>query len=124
MIPGHVILQFIEIAEVDPHWLLTGDGERYRARPGASTIKFESGSHELGSRRRSNLADRSKSPPIQPSESVGTVDAPAAANPAIVAAASNEFGRHRTTSRAVRWMAIQRWKHARRRLPRCLTRSR
>ena len=29
MIPGHVILQFIEIAEVDPHWLLTGDGERY-----------------------------------------------------------------------------------------------
>ena len=28
-IPAHVILQFIEVTRVDPHWLLTGDGRRY-----------------------------------------------------------------------------------------------
>jgi hypothetical protein len=28
-IPAHVILQFIEITRVDPHWLLTGEGERF-----------------------------------------------------------------------------------------------
>ncbi len=27
--PGLVILQFIDITGVDPHWLLTGEGERY-----------------------------------------------------------------------------------------------
>jgi hypothetical protein len=28
-IPGHVILQFIQITGVDHHWLLTGVGEKY-----------------------------------------------------------------------------------------------
>ncbi len=28
-IPAEVILQFIEITEANPHWLLTGDGPRY-----------------------------------------------------------------------------------------------
>jgi hypothetical protein len=31
-VPGWAILQFIEICGVDPHWLLTGEGERYRVR--------------------------------------------------------------------------------------------
>jgi hypothetical protein len=31
-IPGWAILRFIEISGVDPHWLLTGEGERYIAR--------------------------------------------------------------------------------------------
>ena len=30
-IPGEVLLRFIETARVDAHWLLTGDGPRYRA---------------------------------------------------------------------------------------------
>ncbi len=33
MIPGWIILQFIEITGVEPHWLLTGKGERYRVPP-------------------------------------------------------------------------------------------
>jgi hypothetical protein len=28
---GEVLLRFIELTGVRPHWLLTGDGERYRA---------------------------------------------------------------------------------------------
>jgi len=32
-IPARHLLQFIEITGVEPHWLLTGEGERYRARP-------------------------------------------------------------------------------------------
>lgn len=28
-IPAHVILQFIEVTDAHPHWLLTGEGERY-----------------------------------------------------------------------------------------------
>jgi hypothetical protein len=28
-IPAQVILQFIEITRADPHWLLTGEGQRY-----------------------------------------------------------------------------------------------
>ncbi len=32
-IPALVILRFIELTGVEPHWLLTGEGERYRARP-------------------------------------------------------------------------------------------
>ena len=30
-IPGEVLLRFIETAHIDPHWLLTGDGPKYRA---------------------------------------------------------------------------------------------
>jgi hypothetical protein len=37
MIPGWILLQFIEITGVDPHWLLTGDGERYRIPPAQSS---------------------------------------------------------------------------------------
>jgi hypothetical protein len=32
-IPASIILHFIEITGVEPHWLLTAEGERYRARP-------------------------------------------------------------------------------------------
>jgi hypothetical protein len=30
MIPAQVLLQFIELTQAHPHWLLTGDGEKYR----------------------------------------------------------------------------------------------
>jgi hypothetical protein len=30
VIPGWILLQFIELTDVDPHWLLTGEGKRYR----------------------------------------------------------------------------------------------
>ncbi len=30
-IPAQVILRFIEVTSADPHWLLTGDGDAYRA---------------------------------------------------------------------------------------------
>jgi hypothetical protein len=33
MIPACIILQFIELTGVEPHWLLTGKGERYRVSP-------------------------------------------------------------------------------------------
>ena len=33
MIPAWILLQFIEITGVEPHWLLTGKGERYRVLP-------------------------------------------------------------------------------------------
>jgi hypothetical protein len=41
MIPGWILLQFIELTGADPHWLLTGEGGRYRvptvkSRRGAS----------------------------------------------------------------------------------------
>jgi hypothetical protein len=29
-IPAQVMLRFIELTEANPHWLLTGQGERYR----------------------------------------------------------------------------------------------
>lgn len=31
-IPAPTILRFIEVTDADPHWLLTGEGERYRSR--------------------------------------------------------------------------------------------
>jgi hypothetical protein len=31
-VSGWALLKFIEICGVDPHWLLTGEGERYRDR--------------------------------------------------------------------------------------------
>ncbi len=31
-IPASIILQFIEMTGVEPHWLLTGEGARYRDR--------------------------------------------------------------------------------------------
>lgn len=30
-IPAQTLLRFIEVTDVNPHWLLTGQGERYRA---------------------------------------------------------------------------------------------
>jgi hypothetical protein len=30
-IPGQVLLRFIAVAGVEPHWLLTGEGQRYAA---------------------------------------------------------------------------------------------
>jgi len=32
MVPAYVVLRLIEVACVDPHWLLTGDGEKYNQR--------------------------------------------------------------------------------------------
>jgi hypothetical protein len=34
--PAWIILRFIEITAVEPHWLLTGEGERYRIRAAQS----------------------------------------------------------------------------------------
>jgi hypothetical protein len=36
IIPAQVILTFIEITGADPHWLLTGQGERYTSRRAAN----------------------------------------------------------------------------------------
>jgi hypothetical protein len=38
-IPGRAILQFIEITGAEPHWLLTGEGERYRDRPAKPILR-------------------------------------------------------------------------------------
>jgi hypothetical protein len=35
--PGLVLLRFIEVTDVEPHWLLTGEGRRYRDRSQIST---------------------------------------------------------------------------------------
>jgi hypothetical protein len=35
-IPGAAVLQFIMITGAEPHWLLTGEGERYRNQPEGS----------------------------------------------------------------------------------------
>jgi hypothetical protein len=32
-IPGRVLLLFLEHTGAEPHWLLTGEGPRYRGRP-------------------------------------------------------------------------------------------
>ena len=31
-IPAPTILRFIEVTDADPHWLLTGEGDRYQSR--------------------------------------------------------------------------------------------
>jgi hypothetical protein len=31
-IPAHSILRFIEVTDAHPHWLLTGEGDRYLSR--------------------------------------------------------------------------------------------
>ena len=31
-IPAHAILQFIEVTDAHPHWLLTGEGDKYLSR--------------------------------------------------------------------------------------------
>ena len=35
-IPGEVLLRFLEVTSAEPRWLLTGEGPRYRGRPGAN----------------------------------------------------------------------------------------
>jgi hypothetical protein len=35
VVPAPVILGFIELTGAEPHWLLTGQGERYATRPEA-----------------------------------------------------------------------------------------
>jgi hypothetical protein len=32
-IPGMVLLRFMEVVGVEAHWLLTGEGQRYRVSP-------------------------------------------------------------------------------------------
>jgi hypothetical protein len=39
---GRAVLQFIEISGADPHWLLTGEGGRDRARSEGSLRRSES----------------------------------------------------------------------------------
>jgi hypothetical protein len=36
-IPGWILLELIEMTGVEPHWLLTGTGERYRVSPVTSS---------------------------------------------------------------------------------------
>jgi hypothetical protein len=36
-IPGEVLLRFIETARVDAHWLLTGEGPKYRQGDGSAS---------------------------------------------------------------------------------------
>jgi hypothetical protein len=31
-IPAHSLLRFIEVTDADPHWLLTGEGQKYLSR--------------------------------------------------------------------------------------------
>ncbi len=38
-IPGCVLVKFIGLTGVEPHWLLTGEGERYSARPTESDLR-------------------------------------------------------------------------------------
>jgi hypothetical protein len=38
-IPAPIILRLIELTSVDPHWLLTGVGERYLDRPEHSAYR-------------------------------------------------------------------------------------
>jgi hypothetical protein len=33
-IPGSVLLRFLAVSGVEPHWLLTGEGRKYRAESG------------------------------------------------------------------------------------------
>ena len=44
IMPAPVILGFIELTGADPHWLLTGRGERYTTRPATT------GATDLGRR--------------------------------------------------------------------------
>jgi hypothetical protein len=30
--PAHIVLEFVDITGTDPHWLLTGEGDRLSAR--------------------------------------------------------------------------------------------
>ena len=33
-IPAHLILRFLEVTLANPHWLITGEGAKYRPRDG------------------------------------------------------------------------------------------
>ena len=35
-IPGASILRFLEVTHAHPHWLITGEGEKYMSRDGGS----------------------------------------------------------------------------------------
>ena len=38
MIPANVILRFIEVTAASPHWLLTGEGDRYLLTSAGSVV--------------------------------------------------------------------------------------
>jgi hypothetical protein len=38
-IPATVILDFIKVTGAGPHWLSTGEGERYRGRPAKPALR-------------------------------------------------------------------------------------
>jgi len=42
LIPAGIILEFIELTGVEPHWLLTGEGARYRARSATAARRASS----------------------------------------------------------------------------------
>jgi hypothetical protein len=42
-VPGYIVLAMIECTGVDPHWLLTGKGERYTVRHGEDLLRREGG---------------------------------------------------------------------------------
>jgi len=33
-IPAHLILRLLEVTQAHPHWLITGEGTKYRSRDG------------------------------------------------------------------------------------------
>jgi hypothetical protein len=42
-VPGYIVLAVIEHTGVDPHWLLTGEGERYTVRRCEDRPRWEGG---------------------------------------------------------------------------------
>jgi hypothetical protein len=38
-LPAAVLLELIELTGVDPHWLLSGEGERYTAKPDEGPLR-------------------------------------------------------------------------------------
>jgi hypothetical protein len=38
-LPAPVLLALVELSGVDPHWLLSGEGERYTAKPGEGPFR-------------------------------------------------------------------------------------
>ena len=65
-VPGWAILQSIEISEVDPHRLLTGEGEHYRARSeGSLRRSVRQGSSPRRGRSAPSAAVRPRLEPVE-----------------------------------------------------------
>lgn len=57
-VPAAVLLRFLEMTGVEPHWLLTGEGPRYRAAPPAAEPQPEPPSPAPGPAPIDAIADR------------------------------------------------------------------